>query len=146
MRNKIPDVLEKGRIREPRGSYYPYLPGEWFGRFIVKAPTKNVLALMISTGDPDTWASCGWPPPSFDHVSVSVLGETRCPTWEEMCFVKELCFDDTETVVQYHPPKADNRSLHDYCLHLWRAVGVDFPRPHGDAVAPVGETAWGVLP
>src|ERR1700722_9587657 len=54
----------------------------------------------------------------WDHVSVS-LGR-RCPTWDEMCWVKRLWFDDHETVIQYHPAAANYVNNHSFCLHLWR--------------------------
>jgi hypothetical protein len=54
----------------------------------------------------------------WDHVSVSC--ENRCPNWAEMCFVKELFFEDDETVVQFHPKKSEYVNNHPYCLHLWR--------------------------
>jgi hypothetical protein len=65
----------------------------------------------------------------WDHVSVSIPGASRCPTWEEMCAVKELFFRDDEWVLQYHPAKAENISVHAYCLHLWRPQKDDFPKP-----------------
>lgn len=54
----------------------------------------------------------------WEHVSVST--ETRCPTWEEMCKVKSLFWDDDDVVVQLHPSKSDYVNNHRYCLHLWR--------------------------
>ena len=54
----------------------------------------------------------------WDHVSVHVGG--RCPTWDEMCFVKELFFRDDEVVMQLHPVKKDYVNCHPYALHLWR--------------------------
>jgi hypothetical protein len=54
----------------------------------------------------------------WDHVSVSK--SYRCPTWEEMCFIKGIFFRDDEWVMQLHPPKDKNISHHNYCLHMWR--------------------------
>lgn len=69
----------------------------------------------------------------WDHVSVTITSTARrvdrCPTWEEMCFVKDIFFDETETVLQYHPPKSENVSTHPYCLHLWRKQDMDIPLP-----------------
>jgi hypothetical protein len=44
----------------------------------------------------------------------------RCPKWDEMKYVKELFFEPNETVIQFHPPIADNISINDYVLHLWK--------------------------
>jgi hypothetical protein len=32
-------------------------------------------------------------------------------------------------------PKTDHRNLHPNCLHLWKPVGVEIPRPPSDTVA-----------
>lgn len=63
----------------------------------------------------------------WEHVSVSY--PNRCPTWEEMCRVKNMFWNDDECVVQYHPPKSDYVNNHPYCLHLWRKCGKDFELP-----------------
>lgn len=46
----------------------------------------------------------------------------RCPTWEEMCQVKDLFWDDEDVVMQFHVPSKDHVNNHPYCLHLWRPV------------------------
>jgi hypothetical protein len=74
------------------------------------------------------WVSCsdgaGW-----EHVSVSVPGESRCPTWEEMCRVKSLFWAEEECVVQYHPPRSQYVNNHNHCLHLWKPVAQAIPCP-----------------
>lgn len=55
----------------------------------------------------------------WDHVSVSLVN--RCPTWDEMCHVKDLMFEPQECAVQYHPAQSQYVNCHPYCLHLWRA-------------------------
>ena len=40
----------------------------------------------------------------WEHVSVSY--KNRVPTWDEMCKVKDMFWNDEECVVQYHPPKS----------------------------------------
>jgi hypothetical protein len=54
----------------------------------------------------------------WDHVSVSL--QSRTPTWEEMCVIKDLFFKENETVLQFHPPKKDYINNHQYSLHMWR--------------------------
>lgn len=68
--------------------------------------SKRPLAVIFSNGG-------GW-----DHVSVSHRNKT--PSWEEMCMVKDIFFDEEECVIQYHPPKSQYVNNHPYCLHLWR--------------------------
>lgn len=93
-------------------------PGENVGYFeIILGSLKGYDVLRVICGD-----GYGW-----DHVSVSLAD--RCPTWKEMCLVKELWFKDEECVVQYHPPKAEHINCHQYCLHLWRKQDGDFPMP-----------------
>lgn len=72
---------------------------------------KRVLYCRASDG-------LGW-----EHVSVSITD--RCPTWEEMSFVKNLFWGDEDLAVQMHPPKSDYVNNHLYCLHLWRKCGTN---------------------
>jgi hypothetical protein len=58
-------------------------------------------------------AGLGW-----DHISVS--HKKRCPTWHEMCRIKDIFFDDEDIVLQFHPPKKNYINIHPFCLHLWR--------------------------
>lgn len=60
----------------------------------------------------------------WEHVSVSVgekgKKQSRCPTWEEMCWVKNQFWDDTDCVIQFHPAKEEYVNMHPWVLHLWR--------------------------
>lgn len=78
------------------------------GVFYIKSPSgRNDLKSIASDG-------AGW-----EHVSVSKKYE--CPTWEQMCKVKSLFWDDPEDwAVQYHPPASRYVNNHPFCLHLWR--------------------------
>lgn len=89
------------------------------GSYLFPNPfTKNgkpVIRVIASDGQ-------GW-----EHVSVSL--EFRCPIWEEMCWVKNLFWDETETVIQFHPAKKFYKNIHPFCLHLWRRSGENFELP-----------------
>ena len=63
----------------------------------------------------------------WEHVSVSL--PNRIPNWREMCLIKELFWGDEDTVVQFHPPKADYVNLHPNCLHLWRHPETNWDLP-----------------
>jgi len=63
----------------------------------------------------------------WEHVSVSL--PHRPPTWEEMCEVKEIFWDPEDCVMQLHPPRSQWINNHPNCLHLWRPVGQEIPRP-----------------
>lgn len=77
------------------------------------------LAVLASDG-------MGW-----EHVSVSVHqgNRDRTPTWDEMCQVKDLFWDDEDCVIQYHPPKSEYVNNCTNCLHLWKKVGEQFETP-----------------
>lgn len=68
-----------------------------------------------------SWAG-GW-----EHVSVSL--KKRCPTWEEMCMVKDIFFREDECVAEFHPPKKDYVDLMPTCLHMWKKVGQEYELP-----------------
>lgn len=76
---------------------------------------KEILRVMVSDGG-------GW-----EHVSVSL--RHRCPTWEEMCRIKSIFWDDEEEVVQFHPKKSEYVNCHPFCLHLWRPTEAAMPTP-----------------
>jgi hypothetical protein len=80
------------------------------------------LRLVVSDGE-------GW-----DHVSVSL--ENRCPSWAEMCFVKDLFFGAEECVMQLHPPRSQYVNYHPNCLHLWRPYNRSIPLPPSIFVGP----------
>lgn len=63
----------------------------------------------------------------WEHVSVSL--KNRCPTWEEMCVVKDIFWEESECVVEFHPPKSEYVSIHPYCLHLWKKIGAEYELP-----------------
>jgi hypothetical protein len=109
MRAKLPEAVERGRI----------ITGEWRSRasdgangaFTFWGPKGGWLRVIASDGlDP---AGGGW-----EHVSVSV--NNRCPNWPEMCWIKDLFWDEEETVIQFHPPKSEYVNYHPFTLHLWR--------------------------
>lgn len=58
----------------------------------------------------------------WEHVSVTPRNKKRCPTWDEMCAIKDMFFYDEEEVIQIHPRKSEYVNLHPYCLHMWRPV------------------------
>lgn len=62
----------------------------------------------------------------WEHVSVSAK---VIPAWHIMCLVKKMFWDNEDCVLQYHPPESDYVNNSNTCLHLWRPIGVDFPRP-----------------
>lgn len=81
-----------------------------------------ILAVIVSDEE-------GW-----DHVSVSL--KNRCPSWAEMCFVKDLFFEPEETAMQLHPKRSEYVNCHEHCLHLWRPQNRSIPTPPSIFVGP----------
>jgi hypothetical protein len=129
VRDCFHDVAEKGRVR---AGEFATAPGERCGAFLIKSPTGDYLNVIV--GDGADWHRSGMPFPAWEHVSVSVRGVARCPTWQEMHWVKGLFWGEEECVLQFHPPQSDYVNCHPYTLHLWKPVGVDVPRPPKVAV------------
>ena len=63
----------------------------------------------------------------WEHVSVS--HNQRIPSWEVMCKIKDMFFEDDEVVIQYHPKKSEYINNHPNCLHLWKPIIGSIPTP-----------------
>jgi hypothetical protein len=100
------------------------------GAFMIVSPEPGWSLVVICSDDE------GW-----EHVSVHAFrGEKlRTPNWREMCAVKDLFWDGEDEVVQYHPKRSEYVNLHQHTLHLWRPIGVEFPRPDAALVGPNGK-------
>jgi hypothetical protein len=46
-----------------------------------------------------------------------------------MAYVKDLCWDAEDVVMQLHPRKSEYVNNHPHVLHLWRPVDVEIPTP-----------------
>ena len=42
------------------------------------------------------------------------------PTWDDMCAIKDVFFEDEEAAIQLHPKKSEYVNIMSNCLHLWR--------------------------
>lgn len=121
--------IEKFRVRSGEMSTST---GDRFGRFIIPlAGTVATLCVLATAGHDGDGPEGEW-----DHVSAHVrtnLGKPnekqRTPTWDEMCILKSLFWEDDECVVQYHPAKSDYVNTHPHVLHLWRHPTAGFPTP-----------------
>jgi hypothetical protein len=118
MRERFSDAVEKYRhCGKSMGTRY----GDPYGLFWLMHPrTRRRLKVIVSDG-------LGW-----DHVSVS--HSARVPTWDEMCWVKQLFFRPDECVVQFHPKQSDYVNMHSNCLHMWRMQEGEFPMPPRECV------------
>lgn len=74
--------------------------------------------------------ACDGDETGWEHVSVSLPeSPKKCPSWDEMCIVKKLFWDDDECVVQFHPQESEYVNIHPGVLHLWKFVSSTFPTP-----------------
>lgn len=112
-------ATEKWRINHPTLG-----PGAGNNGFFQIPCPRTMKNLNVQCSDGGGW----------DHVSVST--PSRCPTWEEMCFIKDLFFGPEEIVMQLHPAKSEYKNYHPYCLHLWRPQNAEIPLPDSIMVAP----------
>ena len=102
------------------------------GAFFVESIEPGwALFLIASDG-------MGW-----EHVSVSARRKdrrnerSRIPNWREMSYVKDMCWDDEDVVVQFHPRKSEYVNAHPHVLHLWRLVDGEIPTPNPLMVGPL---------
>jgi hypothetical protein len=108
--------------------------GDNFGAFVIPhlMITRVQLRCIVGSGKnalEDMGRDYAW-----DHVSVSCAD--RCPTWDEMSYIKDIFFAPEETVVQFHPPKSEYVNYHPHTLHLWRPLLVKIPLPPKSMVGP----------
>jgi len=114
---KFSDNVERWRFRS---GPYASNPLDTFGAFLIPGPCARTLMVIASSGDPDVQID-------WEHVSVSA--KRHPPNWREMCFIKELFWDDEETVMQLHPSKSKWINNHATCLHMWRPTKQQIPLP-----------------
>ena len=83
------------------------------GFFIIPIPGPSKQHLSVIASDGYDW----------EHVSVSL--PSRCPKWDEMNYIKDMFWEDSDLVIQIHPPKSEYVDNCTYCLHLWRKSGTN---------------------
>lgn len=59
----------------------------------------------------------------YEHVSVTPKKKFNVPTWNDMCVLKDMFFEDDEEVYQIHPKKSEYVNVVENCLHLWKPIG-----------------------
>lgn len=102
------EILKCGRL-------YSVERGHDGFRAMVQMPHYKA-SLIVSDGG-------GW-----EHASIVPMRKVT-PSWDDMCFLKELIWEDDEAVVQIHPPKDEYVNNVSNCLHLWRCIDKEMPLP-----------------
>jgi hypothetical protein len=111
------NLLDQFRVTTPAiVKHFGWAGDHTCGMFSVPSPIDGKELKII--------ASCGG---GWEHVSISRTN--RAPNWPEMSHIKGLFFRDDETVMQLHVPKSDHVNDHPNCLHLWRPLTAEIPRP-----------------
>ena len=116
MLNLLAPEIDQYRVRTHQVMrHYESHGNETCGVFRVPLTGGILLGVIASAGE-------GW-----DHVSVSHAA--RCPTWDEMEYIKKLFLGDA-VAMQLHVPAADHVNIHPFCLHLWSPTeGPAIPLP-----------------
>lgn len=126
---KTTNGIERFRVREgPMGSNESF---GFNGAFFVPWWRDPSITFKII-------CSCGM---GWEHVSISL--PHRCPSWDEMCWLKDLFWEEEEAVMQLHPPKSTWVNNVRTCLHLWRPTDEAIPLPPEHLV---GIKDLGVIP
>lgn len=99
------NTLKVEDFRQTTGAYASLPADKCNGLFNIKHNGRHFRALI---SDELNW----------EHVSVS--SQKSAPTWNDMCFFKNLFWDTEDCVLQFHPPKECYVNIDSHCLHLWR--------------------------
>ena len=116
--------LNKFRIRS--GPYASDPSYGFDGAFVLSKPGEARGICVVASNGMD-----------WKHVSVSFGSRsTKTPSWETMCWVKDLFWDDEDWVVQFHPAKSEHVNFHPGCLHLFQPTESVMPTPPSILVGP----------
>lgn len=114
---KVSSILKKiNPIRYKSNNSFSTMDDDYHGVFFLRN-NSHVLKIISSGFQDEEWI----------HVSVSL--PTRCPTWNEMCKVRDLFFDKEDVVFQFHPKSSDYVNIHPHCLHLWKPRKFEIQTP-----------------
>lgn len=131
MKSKPSKYLENCRVRT--GFYASTDAFGMTGMFVLRpvgpSPRQYAKYVVISSDGEES----GW-----EHASVSLKGRNETPTWEDMCFVKDLFWKPEETVIQYHPAEENYINNAEHVLHLWRPREEGIPLPPPEMVGVRG--------
>ena len=131
MKKQIPKRLEQYRVKS--GPMKSSIADGRNGAFLIPGAMldgklEEVATVVVSEGNDQI---------PWDHVSMS--WKDHCPSWHQMCRLKDLFFNPHEVVVQFHPAEADYVNYHYYCLHLWKPTVAKQPTPPTIAIGPVSK-------
>ena len=85
---------------------------------------QGMIQMPLWRGSVICSTGAGW-----EHVSVSPEKLRVIPSWNDMCMIKDIFWNDDESVMQLHPPKNEYVNNMPNCLHLWRCTYKDMVLP-----------------
>jgi len=77
--------------------------------------TPEVLTVLVGTL------------PGWEFTCTEAPG--RCPVWDEMRLVRDLCWESEDCVMQLHPPASRYINESPFALWQWRPVDCEIPQP-----------------
>lgn len=107
------------------------------GAFNVESPEPGWRLMLICSDGSEAPDMPEW---QWEHVSVRAHRggfQSRTPTWKEMAYIKRLCWDADDVVMQLHPRESEYVNCHPHVLHLWRPRLREIPTPPAELVGPV---------
>lgn len=119
-------MKDLNKIKQTMGMKIKKESKNGFGGSVFPIEYKNGKAKIIQDYDKVlnfmfSWA-CG-----FEHLSVSTTVKT--PSWEQMCKMKDIFWNEDEVCMQLHPAKEDYIDNMKYCLHIWKPINEKIPTP-----------------
>ena len=87
------------------------------GTYATELTIGRLKGSVVFTPEEDGW----------EHVSFSPYDHRKLPSWDDMCQLKEIFWEDEEEAIQIHPKKSRYINIMRNCLHLWR--NKDYPLP-----------------
>lgn len=125
------DITHLEKFRHTKSGPMATKEGERYGAFFIPHGKDGIVVIYDSGEAYKDEGGVEHPGSGWEHLSARVKmnnGE-RVPTWEEMCWLKHLFWEDEEVVVQFHPKKSEYVNNHPFVLHLFKEVGKEFPHP-----------------
>ena len=85
-----------------------------------------------------TWVGtyiCSWGA-GWEHVSIRPFKKNVTPSWDDMCRIKDIFWNEDEAVIQVHPDKDNYVDFMENCLHLWKCTYKEMVLPPYCLVGP----------
>jgi hypothetical protein len=65
----------------------------------------------------------------WEHISVSPFKKNQMPSYDDLCMLKDMFWDEEEDVIHVFPKKSQYVNNLSNCLHLWRCYYKDMVLP-----------------